>query len=185
MSSYGWLGTPTPTSGASIVVSPNVSTTYTVAGLTTSITGCPVLTNTAYVSLNVVSVAITASASKTVICKGKAVTLTAAGAGVSTYSWSTLTATTAAVTLTLTTNGSFTYTVYGTEPTMGCKSNSVAVTVSVSLCTGIAVNGIESGDINIFPNPATSGRSEIIGLSGMNTITVYNLLGQAGYKREN
>ncbi|MES2680539.1 MAG: T9SS type A sorting domain-containing protein [Bacteroidota bacterium] len=177
MSTYAWAGS-TNTSGSSIVESPNVSTTYTITGTTSTIAGCPNLTSVAYLTHNVVSVAINATPSKTLICKGKPVTLTATGSA-SSYTWSGSTANSAAITITLNTLGNNTTTVYGSEPTLGCRSNTVVVTVSVSACTGISVNSTNSGDISIFPNPASAGKSEIRGLTGLNTITIYNLLGQA------
>ncbi len=176
MSTYAWAGS-TNTSGSSIVESPNTTTTYTITGTTSTIAGCPNLTSVAYLTHNVVNVAITASASKTLICKGKPVTLTATG-GATSYTWSGSTANTAAITLTLNTVGTNTFNVYGSESTLGCRSNTVALTVSVSACTGISVNDPNS-EIQIFPNPAVAGKSEIRGLTGTNTIVVYNMLGQA------
>jgi hypothetical protein len=169
MGSYQWS---TGGTSSAITVTPSATTTYTVGG-TDPGSQC---TGSASITYSVVNVSITATPLATVVCKGKAVKFTAAGA--TSYTWSSVPTNTAAVTLTLNTVGTNTYSVYGAEPTLGCRSNTVVLTATVNACTGISVNSANSGDISIFPNPASAGKSEIRGLSGLNTITIYNLLGQ-------
>ena len=165
----GYVWSTAGTGSTVVITSPSANTVYTVTGLNGTCLGAGSL------NFNVVNSAITASSSNSIICRGRTATLTAVGA--STYSWSSITGTTSIVTVTP--NSSTQYTVFGTEPTLGCKSNNVVITVSVNACLGIAVNGSKFSDINIFPNPASNGKSEISGLTGVNTITIYNLLGQA------
>jgi hypothetical protein len=77
-STYTW--SPGAATGSTTVVSPTVTTTYTVTG--TNLVGC---TNTRTVTLTVTNLSLTASASPTVICNGGTSTLTASGA--TTYTW--------------------------------------------------------------------------------------------------
>jgi hypothetical protein len=67
----------------------------------------------------------------------------------------------------------------GTDPVTGCKTNSVALSVSVSACTGINENSSFSNNISVFPNPAVNGKINVTGLNDNNIITVYNAIGQA------
>ncbi len=120
---------------------------------------------------------LSAVTSKSVICKGEQVTLTASG-GANTYTWSTaaggVNTASALVSPTVTT----TYTVVGTNTASGCKTAVASITQTVSLCTGLLVNGTNGSEIRMFPNPTVSGKSTVMGLDGENTITVYNVLGQ-------
>src|SRR5581483_10704004 len=70
-----------------------------------------------------------------------------------------------------------TYSVTGTALS-GCATNVAAIVHSVSACTGIT-SGLADSDIRMYPNPAIGGKATIAGLSGSNTITVFNVLGQA------
>ena len=123
---------------------------------------------------------ITASSARPVICQGESVSLTANGA--TTYTWSANTGSNTVhvsnITVTPTNTGSIVYTVGGTDGSSGCKTNSISITQSVAICAGVFVNQSELSGIKMFPNPAVNGKSEITGLSGLNTITIYNLLGQ-------
>ncbi|MES2762886.1 MAG: gliding motility-associated C-terminal domain-containing protein [Bacteroidota bacterium] len=117
---YTW--NPGALTGNSVVVSPTVTTTYTITDV--NVAGCTA-TNT--ITINVIAnPTITASASPTVICSGSSSTLTANGS--STYTWSpgALTGTMVAVTPTITT----TYTVMS-DNGIGC-TNSETVTVTVN-----------------------------------------------------
>lgn len=173
MSSYAWQGAPTLTTGASIVVTPSVNTTYTVTGINVSSPQCPISET---ITHNVISFVVQASATKTFVCAGKPSVLNAVGSAQS-YSWSVGTSAAASITVTPTTTT--TYTMYGIEALAGCKSNVSSITVSVSTCAGLADNGMVMPEVKIFPNPSVSGKTTITGLSGVNTITVFNILGQA------
>jgi len=128
---------------------------------------------------------LTASATKTIVCKKdgpNTVTLTATS-GAQTYTWNpggSSVNPTIAVTPTVagTGGGMVFFTVVGTETLSGCKTNSATISVSVSLCTGLADNNSGGYELKLFPNPAVNGKSTITGLSGTNTISVFNTLGQ-------
>lgn len=134
--------------------------------------------------LNFPNTQLTASASQTVVCKKDGpgtVTLTVGGAG--TYTWSggvTSNSTTVVVSpsVTGTGGGVVVYNVVGTETVSGCKTTNASITVSVSLCAGLATNNSNGYDLKLFPNPAVNGKSTITGLAGTNVITVFNSLGQ-------
>jgi len=80
--SYTWQSLTTTSVAPSIIVSPTVSTTYSVSG--TNSLGCSANTTLLLTVIN--SPAISAIASDTEICAGESVTLTASGA--SSYTWS-------------------------------------------------------------------------------------------------
>ena len=127
------------------------------------------------------NVAISALASKTVVCKKdgpNTVTLTASG--LSTYTWvPSGTGPTIAVTPTVSgVSGAVIYYVSGTDAATGCKSNLASVTISVSACNGLADNDSDGFNINLFPNPAANGKSTISGLVGVNVVSVFNMAGQ-------
>jgi hypothetical protein len=123
-----------------------------------------------------------ASATRTRVCKNETTTLTVVGTPTS-YVWtnnaSSSTASSVIVTPTVANvnGGIATYVVSGTDPVTGCKTSNAVLSVSVSACTAIADNEGTSA-ISLYPNPATSGKATLSGLSGSNSISVYNTLGQ-------
>lgn len=135
-----------------------------------------------------------AEPTSTLVCKGDAITLNANGA--STYTWSG-NVTAASVTpsnrndnplvvvpnytATSGTGTSYTYTLRGSDG-FGC-TNSVTIVMRVTNCTGVEEMG-QNANIALYPNPAVSGKTEIHGLEGRNTIVVYNMLGQQVSKFE-
>ena len=127
----------------SIIVSPTVTTTYSVNG---NLLGCATqASNSSTVIVN--STIVTANVTSTIICSGQSGTLTANGA--STYSWSNgSNGSSIVVSPTVSTN----YTVTGTGPN-GCIGNAV-VTQSVELCTGISNKSGVFSTFNVNPNPA-------------------------------
>jgi hypothetical protein len=127
---------------------------------------------------------ITASATRTSVCKGSPVTVTLTATGADTYTWSAAglgNGGTAAFTPTAAGNGTLTQvTVVGNYTqgiAQGCKTNTASILFSLAACTGIADN---SGDlaVKVMPNPAVAGKTTISNLSGVNTIMVFNTLGQ-------
>lgn len=161
---YSWSTGATTTT---IVVTPTVTTTYTLRGTTN---GCAKTVSITITRVALPTVAI-APASPTV-CSGSPIVLTASGA--STYTWNTgPTTTTISVSPTVTTN----YTVTGTATT-GCKKTSVKTvtvvanpTVTITnptptICAGTAVlltgNGATSYTWNIGPTTSTLLVSPII-----------------------
>jgi gliding motility-associated-like protein len=139
--SYTW--NPGNLSGASVNVSPTITTTYSVTG--NNVIGC-LSTNTVLITVNPLpSIAISASSAS--VCAGNAVTYTASGA--TTYTWNPGGLTGAVLSLTPAANT--TYTVDGANA-FGCTSqNTVAVVVvpnptpipsagSSSICSGNSVS---------------------------------------------
>lgn len=125
---YLWSTSATTTA---ISVSPTTTTTYTVTGTNTT-TGC---SDTAVITVNVISLPVITISGSPAICIGDNVTLTANGGN--TYLWST-SATTAAITVSpaVTT----TYTVIGTNTTTGCSDTAVQ-TITVNPLPVISVTG--------------------------------------------
>lgn len=164
---YSWVGFST---GANLVVTPAVSTVYTVNAVTTvSANNCP---STANINLTVFSnPTISIAATKTVMCKPDAgPKLTASGAV--TYTWNT-TATTSTVNVSPTTTNN-TYTVTGTDAN-GCVNTSV-ITIKVNTCTGL--NGVIANEntLVVYPNPS-NGEFTITGDSDI-SLKIVNELGQ-------
>ncbi len=126
-----------------------------------------------------------ASASKTVVCKlNPTTTLTTTGATTYTYTRVggavTSSAGVAVVTPTITgAQGMVNYTVNGTDAGTGCRTNQAVISISVAVCAGIAANGDYGVNISVYPNPAVNGKAIISGLEGTNTINVINVLGQS------
>ena len=121
--SYTW--TPGPIVGFTVVVTPTVSTTYTVKGR--NLAGC---TSTNTINITVVpGITVTPVASPTSICNGGTSTLTASGANTYTWSPGAMTGSNVAVTPTITT----TYTVVGSS-LAGCTNlQTVKVTVNTPI----------------------------------------------------
>ncbi len=120
--------------------------------------------------------AISATTTKSVICKGEQAQLNVSGSLSYTWSANANSATTSSVLVSPTVTT--TYTVQGTHAASGCLSNMSMVTQSVSLCTGLLASGTLGSEIRLSPNPAIGGKSTISGLDGVNTIEVFNIAGQ-------
>lgn len=164
--SYTWSnGSPF----AGVVVTPTVSTVYSVAALTsTGNLTCP-----SSASVNVVVnplPTVTAVASKTSVCRGQSFTLTASGAN--TYSWNTG-ATTASLVTSSTLVANINYTVQGTDAN-GCSNTSI-ITIKVNSCIGIDEQ--TAFQITIYPNPST-GVFELRGIPEGTVFEVYTITGQ-------
>ena len=137
---YTWL--PGSSSGAVIFVSPNVSTTYTVTGASSSCKS----TQTVQVIVNAIPT-LTVTTSNSIACIGDIVVLN--GHGAQTYTWNSgSTSDTTIVMPSATTS----YTLRGTSQ-QGC-SGQVVFTQKVDECLGIT--GIGDYDkIKVFPNPTS------------------------------
>lgn len=136
--SYLWN---TSSTNNSVVVSPTLSSVYSVTGTTN---GC---SNTSSVSITVNSNPnVTASSSTSLICTGEVAVLTASGA--SSYTWSS-----GPISNTITVSPTVTtvYTVTGTDAN-GC-TNTNTVNLIVSWCTGINQTQTASTSISVYPNP--------------------------------
>ena len=107
------------------------------------------------------------------ICNGETVTLTASGAA--NYTWA-LSSNTIAQTVVVQPNATSNVTLIATGNSTVCPAIRV-VTISVNKCTGISVNNLESFELRVYPNPATSVLIvEGLDLSGI--ISISNLLGE-------
>lgn len=138
---YNWsTNSPFP----NINVSPSLTTVYSVTSTATS--GCSGVNSTT-VTVNS-NPTITASAQRTLMCKGETNTLSVSGA--STYTWSTG-SNQANTIISPTTNIIFNYSVTGSNST-GC-THTAQVSVKVENCTGISQNDQENLQVSIFPNP--------------------------------
>ncbi len=151
-------------SSGSPVVTPTVSTSYTVSG--TSAFGC--VSNINY-NVNVRSTPTVAAVSNsTLICAGESASLTASGA--ISYTWNTTaTGSVVAVSPLVTT----TYTVTGTGFN-GC-TNSSTITQNVDACIGLNQLNLERLNINLYPNPSNGLVS--VELSSTTKVSIINSLG--------
>lgn len=156
-------------SGGTAVVSPSVSTSYTVAG--TSSLGC-VSSNVDNVVVTVNPLPVIAAGVTTPACNGDAVTLSASGAV--SYSWSSgAQGTSVVVTPSVTTD--FTVTGYSAE---GCAAE-LSVSQVVNACTGISSNYLNDKNIQVYPNPAADFIMMTTTTSLNNaSLELYNLLGE-------
>lgn len=157
--------------GGNAVVSPTVTTNYTVTG--TNTLGCD---GSAVATVTVNNLpSVNAAASASLICVGQSASLTASGAN--TYSWNTgATTTVVAVSPTVTTS----YTVTGTDAN-GC-SNTATVTQNVSTCSGLSNLTSAENAVSVYPNPGTGvfylqANEDSKG----SDITVINTLGKVVY----
>jgi hypothetical protein len=153
---------------ASIVVSPSVTTSYTVNGTGN---GCP-FSQVVVVTVNP-KPTVTASSSHTMICVNESATLTAGGA--SSYTWS-HGDTGASVVVTPSINITFNYTAIGVDAN-GCSNTSSAVSLIVDKCTGLSeLQG--SLSVNVYPNP-TNGEFVIELANGLTkSINVTDVTGR-------
>jgi hypothetical protein len=131
---------------------------------------------------------------KTVTCKGETFTLGITPNGMNNFTWtaspitslapSTGTSLVVSITPTALTNATVsgvltTFSVSSTA-TNGCKSSVAIIAHSISACNSIFSTENDGAEIVLMPNPTADGKTTITGLqSGDNSITVYNVVGQA------
>lgn len=175
---YTW--SPGALNGTTVVVTPTVTTNYTVIG--TDALGC---TNSTTVTLNVNTPTITATGSPTAICIVGSSTLSAVGAA--TYTWNPGAATGSSVVVTPTTTT--TYTVNGTNA-FGCTSSSTitivintmptvtAVSSSTIICSGTTATLTGGGATTYTWNPGAITNS--VAVVSPTTNTNYTLTGANG-----
>jgi hypothetical protein len=164
-SNYSWccgLGTTNP-----VTVSPTVTTTYTVTG---TLSGS---TSTTFITVNVTpNPSITITATPDPISSGSSSTLTASGAGI--YSWCCNFDTINPKVVSPTTATS--YTVTGTD----CNGCTNSANIAVNIITGIKTIDA-STSISIYPNPASGVIQVISERYSVNSVEIYNLLGEKIY----
>lgn len=144
--SYTWAGGP---AGSSYVVSPTVTTSYSVTGASN---GC---SNTAVQTISVnAAPSVSIVPSNTSICVGSSITLS--GAGATTYTWNTgSTSPSITVSPSLTTS----YTLFGTTGAAGGCSNVAVTTLTVHPSPVISVNSgsvCAGNSFSIIPSGASS-----------------------------
>lgn len=162
---YSWLPSG---SGASIVVTPTSSTTYTVAGTAGTCNGA----NTILVAVSAAPTLSIAMSSSNVCVNTGTISITASGA--LTYSWAPFASNATVVTVgTPTTAGTYSLGLTGTNAA-GCVGGTTSNLV-VNLCTGIENNVSATNAAAVFPNPFTSELT-ITGVTG--SVIVFNTLGQ-------
>lgn len=162
---YSWLPAG---SGASIIVTPTASTTYTVAGTAGTCNGA----NTILIAVNAAPT-LSISMSSSIVCVNQG-TISVTASGALTYSWAPFASNATVVTVgTPTTAGTYSLGVSGTNAA-GCVGG-YATNLVVSLCTGIENNVSATNAAAVFPNPFTSELT-ITGVTG--SVVVFNTLGQ-------
>lgn len=143
---YSWSNSATT---SVIVVSPTVSTTYSVIG---SANGCPDSNGSQLININP-SPSLNIVANNSTICAGASVNLTASGA--SSYTWNTSATTTSIV---VTPTSTTIYSVTGTS-TLGCVGNkTISITVnakpSLTLTAGTTTACLNGGAITLTGTPS-------------------------------
>ncbi len=141
-STYTWFPSG---SGSSLIVTPTISTNYSVVGTNTN--GC-LSSNSPSISVTVNPLPTLTVSSSGSICAGQSATLMASGAN--TYTW--LPAGAGSVTIV---NPSVTtvYTVTG-QSAAGCQ-NTATITQVVVVCTGISESLLSNEAYLLYPNPAS------------------------------
>ena len=177
---YTW--SPSGATGNTIIVSPSVTTVYTVTG--SNFFGC---TNTAVSTISVnPSPTVITSASSTIACLGSSVTLTSSGALGYSLSPGSQTGSVIIVSPSVTT----TYTIIGISA-QGCTStNTITInsgsipTITASSSATIACNGTS---LTLFASGATNYTWAPISLTGSsvvttvtNTVNTYTVFGETG-----
>lgn len=142
---YLWIGE----GGGNVVsLTPTANTTYTVFG-----TDANLCISSKTITINVFTgPTISASSTKTLICKGQTTTLTANGAGSYTVTSAASTTVINSLFMAVTPTVTSTYTFTGQNNT-GCKG-SATITVNVSDCTGISsIGNALNNSLLVYPNP--------------------------------
>lgn len=167
-STYSWN---TGATASTAVISPTVSTSYTVNGLTAN--GC---TYSAVQTVTVKAVTpVVAAANHTQICKGNSVTLTATGA--TSYTWSTGSH---ASTMVLAPASTTVLTLSGTDNVTQCTTSS---TVQVTVNSCLSLDGIQAFALDIFPNP-NSGSFKLRVTGKISRMVLQSVSGEILYETE-
>ncbi len=164
------IGSPTYfVSGGSPVVSPVVTTSYSVS--TTSSEGC---SNSSMSTVNVhILPVLSIHSTANPVCIGYSAMLSVVGSATA-FAWSNGNSSMQQTVTPMTTTA---YTVTGTDY-FGC-SGTTAYTLGISACVGFeTINENESG-VAVFPNPNTGNFN--VQLNSPGKITIYNALGQEIY----
>ena len=166
---YNWSASNATVTGTGTLVSVTFGSSNSNVIITPSNASCTGPNVTQTVAVNALpSVSVTSS--NPLICLGSTATLTASGAN--SYTWNTTSnATVIAVSPTVTTQ----YTVSGTGAN-ACL-NTITITQTVALCTGINSNSVESLLATVYPNP-NNGFIKVESINTMEKIEVIDLNGR-------
>jgi hypothetical protein len=162
---YTWA--PITNTTSVVVVSPTVTTAYSVTG---SSNGCSA-SKTITVTINPVPT-VTATSSQSIICVGESAVLTASTTSANLYAWTPGIANTMSITVTPTVSANYTVTVSN-----GTCTAYTTIDLTVNLCTGI--HELSSGEIVLYPNPNFGILSvTVTDFSSPLTIEIYDVLGK-------
>jgi PKD repeat protein len=165
--SYLWN---TSSTSASIIVSPSLTTTYSVTGTTAGCSSTSSINVLVYPLPNV-----TATSNASLICDGESAILSSAGA--TSYTWNTSSnSQSISVSPTVTTL----YTVTGTDIN-GCV-NTATYNLIVSWCTGLDQLDANNTDFAIYPNPSEGMFFIKTSLLQEHEVVIYNNIGQVVQK---
>jgi hypothetical protein len=164
---YNWTNGSNNLAFPSIIITPSVSTSFTVTA--TDNNNCS-LSGAVSVTVNS-NPTVSAISSKSVVCKGESVTLTANGA--TTYTWNTGNN---AASITLLPTTTTTYSLSGTNAN-GC-TNKTTIQQAVDPCLALEKQNASALKIKIFPNP-NNGLFSLVSESfnKSQSVEIYSLLG--------
>jgi hypothetical protein len=164
-----------------IYVTPNTTSTYSVATLTNfNGINCPGMASVALV-VNP-SPSVTVSAPRTTICKNESVTLTAGGA--TSYTWTDANAsTTSSISATSNVVTTLIYSVTGTSA-QGCKTTTT-IAVNVNGCNGINEAQNFRSEVSLYPNPSNGIFSINLIDNSPKTIEVLDITGKVVFYQKN
>ncbi|MBL7933976.1 MAG: T9SS type A sorting domain-containing protein [Bacteroidia bacterium] len=167
-SSYMWSNLQ---GAQSIIVSPTVTTAYTVTG--TNAVGC---TAQSVYTVNVNSlpnVGVSSSDADQTVCEGDQVTLT--GTGATSYQWAASTMFVQGPVAVVYPTSNIVYTVTGTDIN-GCQNN-VTYALTVNVCEGLKENTLMAG-LSVYPNPTNSEVNVELNNASVKSIQVLDLTGR-------
>jgi hypothetical protein len=164
---YNWTNGVNNLAFPSIIITPSVSTSFTVTA--TDNNNCS-LSSAVSVTVNSNPI-VSAVTSKSVICKGESVTLSVVGA--TTYTWN---IGNIASLITVSPTTTTTYSVSGTDA-KGC-TNSASIVQAVEPCLALEKQNASALRIKIFPNP-NNGLFSLVSesFSATQFVEIYSLLG--------
>jgi hypothetical protein len=155
--------------GSTLIVTPSVTTIYTVVGTTTA--GC---TSTKTLNVTVgTQLSLTLAANPQTVCSGGSTTLTANG-GLS-YTWNPG-AQSGSMIVSTPPNGQTTYTANGVN---GTCTGSAVITVTAVTCVGMQQFALSDAGFKLFPNPSSDKLNISCGMDNLNAeVVIVDALGK-------
>ncbi|WP_317900139.1 T9SS type A sorting domain-containing protein [Aurantibacillus circumpalustris] len=164
-STYSWSS---GANTATTAITPLTSGSYTVTGF--DVNGC---SSSQTISLTATALpTVIISPTSPTICSNESIILT--GSGAINYSWMPGTSTSSTLMVNASTTSS-SYTVEGVDAN-NCK-NTMSVTVTVELCTGLSEKIVLAGKVSLYPNPTTGLITADFGFEGLKEIIILNSIG--------